>query len=57
MSDDKEDIDLEIDSPSALTGYIEKKFEDAENGRVSDELRLQAVSFLLLYLQLLFQKE
>jgi len=39
MSDDKEDIDLEIDSPSALTGYIEKKFEDAENGRFSDELR------------------
>ena len=39
MSDDKEDIDLEVDSPSALTGYINKKFEDAENGRFSDELR------------------
>jgi len=39
MSDDKEDIDLEVDSPSALTGYIVKKFEDAENGRFSDELR------------------
>ena len=39
MLDDEEEIDLEIDSPSALTGYIQKKFEDAENGRLSDELR------------------
>ena len=39
MSDDEEDIDLGIDSPSALTGYIQKRFDDAENGRLSDELR------------------
>jgi len=39
MSDDQEDIDLEVDSPSELTGYITKRFEDAENGRFQDELR------------------